>query len=309
MSEKITAQVGDKQIIIETGKLAKQADGAVTVQLGDTIVIVAAVAATKAKEGQEFFPADRGLPRKSGGGGQIPRRLLQTRRPSDGKGNPHLRGLPTAPSGPSFPKGWYNEVQVQSILLSADGENDPDILSIIGASTALMVSDIPWAGPLGAVRVGRVNGKFVANPTHSEMKESDLDLVYVGNETDIVMYEGSAKEISEADFNAALKFGHEAIQPIIAAQKELVASGRPEETRNHAQRRARRNFAGGQNARRRPLCARAAHAGQTRPRSRRQGASRMKSARNSSRNSARKKSPNSSSRTRFITFKRKPSAG
>ena len=105
-----------------------------------------------------------------------------------------------------------------------------------------MVSDIPWAGPLGAVRVGRVNGQFVANPTHAEMKESDLDLVYVGNETDIVMYEGSAKEISEADFNAALKFGQECCQPLIAAQKELVAEGRQKETRNHAERLFRTRF-------------------------------------------------------------------
>jgi polyribonucleotide nucleotidyltransferase len=107
--------------------------------------------------------------------------------------------------------------------LSADGENDPDILSIIGASAALMVSDIPWAGPLGAVRVGRLGGKFVANPTHAEMTDSDLDLVYVGNDKDIVMYEGAAKEITEADFNAALQYAQESIQPIIAAQKELVA--------------------------------------------------------------------------------------
>jgi polyribonucleotide nucleotidyltransferase len=122
-----------------------------------------------------------------------------------------------------FPKGWYHEVQVQTVLLSADGENDPDILSIIGASAALMVSDIPWAGPLGAARIGRVGGKFIANPTHAEQADSDLDLVYVGNEKDIVMYEGAAKEISEADFNAALKFAQEAIQPQIVAQKELAA--------------------------------------------------------------------------------------
>ena len=102
------------------------------------------------------------------------------------------------------------------------------MLALVGASTALMLSDIPWAGPLGAVRVGRVGGQFVANPTHTQMLESDLDLVYVGNEADMVMYEGSAKEISEADFNAALKFGQEAIQPAIAAQKELAARvGKP----------------------------------------------------------------------------------
>ena len=221
MSEKITARVGEKEVIIETGKLAKQADGSVTVQLGDTIVIVAAVAAAKAKEGQEFFPLTVDYREKAAAAGKFPGGYFKR------EGRPTEKEILTSrltdrPIRPLFPKGWYNEVQVQSIVLSADGENDPDILSIIGASAALMVSDIPWAGPLGAVRVGRVGGKFIANPTHSELKESDLDLVYVGNEFDIVMYEGSAKEIGEADFNAALKFGHDAIQSIIAAQKEMV---------------------------------------------------------------------------------------
>ena len=222
MPEKITAQLGDKQIIIETGKLAKQADGAVTVQLGETIVVVAAVAAIKAKEGQDFFPLTVDYREKASAAGKFPGGYFKR------EGRPTEKEILTCrltdrPIRPLFPKGWYNEVQVQSIVLSADGENDSDILSIIGASAALMVSDIPWAGPLGAVRVGRINGKFVANPTHAEMTESDLDLVYVGNETDIVMYEGSAKEITEADFNAALKFGQESCLPLIAAQKELVA--------------------------------------------------------------------------------------
>ena len=118
-----------------------------------------------------------------------------------------LVALTDRPIRPLFPKGWFNEVQVQTLLLSADGENDPDIMSILGASVALTVSDIPWAGPLGAVRVGRINGEFVANPTHSEREESDLDLIYVGNKTDVVMYEGSAQEITEEDFIAALRFG------------------------------------------------------------------------------------------------------
>jgi polyribonucleotide nucleotidyltransferase len=222
MSEKITAQVGDKQIVIETGKIAKQADGAVTVQLGETIVIVAAVAAIKAKEGQEFFPLTVDYREKAAAAGRFPGGYFKR------EGRPTEKEILTCrltdrPIRPLFPKGWYNEVQVQTVVLSADGENDPDILSIIGASAALMVSDIPWAGPLGAVRVGRVGGKLIANPTHTEMAGSDLDLVYVGNATDIVMYEGSAKEISEADFNAALKFGQEAILPVIAAQKEMVA--------------------------------------------------------------------------------------
>jgi len=222
MPEKISAQTGDKQVIIETGKLAKQADGSVTVQLGETIVVVAAVAATKAKAGQDFFPLTVDYREKAAAAGKFPGGYFKR------EGRPTEKEILTSrltdrPIRPLFPKGWYNEVQVQSIVLSADGENDPDILSIIGASAALMVSDIPWAGPLGAVRVGRVNGKFVANPTHAEMAESDLDLVYVGNEHDIVMYEGSAKEITEADFNAALKFGQECCQPLIAAQKELAA--------------------------------------------------------------------------------------
>src|SRR6184192_2012888 len=222
MSEKITVQVGDKQIHIETGKLAKQADGAVTVQLGETIVIVAAVAATKAKAGQDFFPLTVDYREKAAAAGKFPGGYFKR------EGRPTEKEILTSrltdrPIRPLFPKGWYNEVQVQTVVLSADGENDPDILSIIGASAALMVSDIPWDGPLGAVRVGRVNGQFIANPTHTQMCESDLDLVYVGNTNDIVMYEGAAKEITEADFNAALKFGHEAIQPMIAAQKELAS--------------------------------------------------------------------------------------
>ncbi len=222
MSEKITAQVGDKQIIIETGKLAKQADGAVTIQLGETIVIVAAVAATKAKEGQDFFPLTVDYREKAAAAGKFPGGYFKR------EGRPTEKEILTCrltdrPIRPLFPKGWYNEVQVQTVVLSADGENDPDLLSIIGASASLMVSDIPWAGPLGAVRVGRINGKFIAYPTHAEQAESDLDLVYVGNEKDIVMYEGAAREISEADFNAALKFGQECCQPLIAAQKELAA--------------------------------------------------------------------------------------
>ncbi len=222
MPEKITAPIGDKQIIIETGKLAKQADGAVTVQVGETIVLVAAVAATKAKDGQDFFPLTVDYREKAAAAGKFPGGYFKR------EGRPTEKEILTCrltdrPIRPLFPKGWYNEVQVQTVLLSADGENDPDILSIIGASAALMVSDIPWAGPLGAARIGRVSGKFIANPTHAEQADSDLDLVYVGNEKDIVMYEGAAKEISEADFNAALKFAQEAIQPQIVAQKELAA--------------------------------------------------------------------------------------
>jgi polyribonucleotide nucleotidyltransferase len=224
MAERVTAQVGSKQIIIETGKLAKQADGAVTVQLGETIVMVASVAAIKAKEGQEFFPLTVDYREKAAAAGRFPGGYFKR------EGRPTEKEILTSrltdrPIRPLFPKGWFNEVQVQSILLSADGENDSDVLSIIGASASLAVSDIPWDGPLGALRIGRVQGKFVANPTHSEQVESDLDLIYVGNTADVVMFEGSAREISEADFIAALQFGHECCQPLILAQKELAARG------------------------------------------------------------------------------------
>ena len=227
MSEKITVQVGSNSIHLESGKLANQADGSVTVQLGETIVIVAAVAAINPRPGQEFFPLTVDYREKAAAAGKFPGGYFKR------EGRPTEKEILTCrltdrPIRPLFPKGWFNEVQVQTIVLSADGENDPDVLSIVGASAALMVSDIPWDGPLGAVRVGRVSGQFIANPTHAQMEQSDLDLVYVGSEKDMVMYEGSAKEIPEAEFLAALKFGHECCQPLIVAQKEMAAKvGKP----------------------------------------------------------------------------------
>ncbi|MCX7872632.1 MAG: polyribonucleotide nucleotidyltransferase, partial [Verrucomicrobiae bacterium] len=227
MTTKVTAQTGNSNIIIETGKLARQADGAVTVQLGETIVLIAAVAATEAKEEQDFFPLTVDYREKAAAAGKFPGGYFKR------EGRPSEKEILTSrlidrPIRPLFPKGWFNEVQVQCIVLSADGENDPDVLSIIGASASLMISDIPWEGPIGAVRIGRVDGKFIINPTHSELKKSDLDLVYVGNETKLLMFEGSSKEISEEDFKTALRIAHEACQPIIAAQKQLAAqAGKP----------------------------------------------------------------------------------
>ena len=239
MSEKTTIKVGGKEIILETGKMARQADGAVTVQMGDTIILVAAVAATDSRDGQDWFPLTVDYREKASAAGKFPGGYFKR------EGRPSEKEILTCrltdrPIRPLFPKGWFNEVQVQTILLSADGENDPDIMSILGASAALTVSDITWAGPLGAVRVGRVNGEFVANPTHTEREESDLDLIYVGNATDVVMFEGSADEITEADFMAALRFGQESCQPMIEAQtawresigkpkREIVTMSVPEE--------------------------------------------------------------------------------
>ena len=220
--DQVTAKVGDKEITIGSGNITKQADGTVTVQMGETIVMTAVVAATKSREGQDWFPLQVDYRERAHAAGQIPGNYFRREgRPSD-KEILTCR-LTDRPIRPLFKKGWFNECQVYGLLLSADGENEPDVLSILGASAALMVSDIPWAGPLGAVRVARVDGQFVANPTHDEMAESDLDLLYVGNETDVVMYEGAADQITEEDFIAALKFGQECCQPQIAAQKELAA--------------------------------------------------------------------------------------
>ena len=221
MPETVSIDVGASPIQISTGEIAKQADGAVTVQLGETIILVAAVAAANARPGQDFFPLTVDYREKAAAAGRFPGGFFKR------EGRPTEKEILTCrltdrPIRPLFPKRWLNEVQVQTILLSADGENDPDIISILGASAALSVSDIPWAGPLGAVRVGRIDGKFVANPTHVQRESSDLDLIYVGNENDMVMYEGAANEISEADFLAALKFGQESCEPMIAAQKELI---------------------------------------------------------------------------------------
>jgi polyribonucleotide nucleotidyltransferase len=218
----VSAQFGAQNIIIETGKLAKLADGAVTVRYGDTLIIVTAVSATKIKEGQDFFPLTVEYRERAAAVGKIPGGYFKR------EGRPSEKEILTCrmtdrPLRPLFPKGYLYDTQIITTLLSADGENDPDILSINGASAALLVSDIPFAGPVGAVRVGRVDGKFVTQPTHQQMLLSDLDLVYVGSEHDIVMIEGSAQELPEEDFKAALEYAQQEVQIVIKLQKELAA--------------------------------------------------------------------------------------
>ena len=226
MIHQATAHVGETPIVIETGKLAKLADGAVTVRQGDTIIMVSAVSATSVKEGQDWFPLSVDYREKAAAVGRFPGGYFKR------EGRPSEKEILTCrmtdrPLRPLFPKGYLYDTQIIAVLLSADGENDPDMLCINGASAALSVSDIPFAGPVAAVRVGRVGGKFIANPTNSQRLHSDLDLVYVGNEHEVVMIEGAAHEIAEDDFIAALKFGQESIQPLIAAQKELAAKVAP----------------------------------------------------------------------------------
>jgi polyribonucleotide nucleotidyltransferase len=222
MIHSVTAQVGNTSITIETGKLAKLADGAVTVRCNETIILVTAVSATTIKDGQDFFPLTVDYREKAAAVGKFPGGYFKR------EGRPSEKEILTCrmtdrPLRPLFPKGYLYDTQIISTLLSADGENDPDILSINGASASLMVSDIPFAGPVGAVRVGRVNGEFIVNPTHSEMAESDFDLVYAGLEGKVIMIEGSATELPEEEFVKALNFAASQAQILIDAQKELAA--------------------------------------------------------------------------------------
>jgi polyribonucleotide nucleotidyltransferase len=227
MQHKVTAQIGANSINIETGKIAKLADGSVVVSCGETVVMASAVSATVIKEGQDFFPLTVDYREKAAAAGKFPGGYFKR------EGRPTEKETLTSrmtdrPLRPLFPQGYFYDTQVISILLSADGENDPDILSINGASAALCVSDIPFKGPIGAVRVGRVNGQFVANPSHTDRVHSDLDLVYVGTENDVIMIEGAANQLPEAEFLKALEFAHGHAREMIRAQKELAAQvGKP----------------------------------------------------------------------------------
>src|SRR6476469_2183954 len=227
MEKRVSKIIGTCDLTIETGKLAKLADGSVTVRSCETIILVAAVSATSVKEGQDFFPLTVDYREKAAAAGKFPGGYFKR------EGRPTEKETLTSrmtdrPLRPLFPQGYFYDTQVISILLSADGENDPDILSINGASAALCVSDIPFKGPIGAVRVGRVNGQFVANPSHTDRVHSDLDLVYVGTENDVIMIEGAANQLPEAEFLKALEFAHGHARERIRAQKELAAQvGKP----------------------------------------------------------------------------------
>jgi len=216
-----TSQVGSNPMTIETGKLAKLADGAVTVRCGDTIILVTAVSATKVKPGQTWFPLSVEYKEKASAAGVFPGGYFKR------EGRPTEKEILTCrmtdrPLRPLFPKGYFYDTQIIAILLSADGENDADILSMNGASAALCLSDIPFAGPIGAVRVGRVDGKFLINPTFAQRSESDLDLIYVGNKTDVIMIEGQADELPEEEFIQALHFAQLAVAQLVVMQEELV---------------------------------------------------------------------------------------
>lgn len=211
---------GDKEITIATGKLAKLANGSCTVRQGDTIVF-SAVCSGKAKENADFLPLQVDYREKYSASGIFPGGYIKREnKPSDRE--ILICRMADRPLRPLFPEGFFDEVQVQSTLLSADFLNEPDVLTILSASIALTVSDLPFQGPIGALRVGLVDGKFIANPTIEEMKKSSLELIYAGLADKIIMIEGDAKELDEETFRKAFEFANEQVKIQIDAQLELA---------------------------------------------------------------------------------------
>ena len=213
-------EIGGKTFSIETGRYARQANGAVMVRYGDTMVLVTAVASEEVKEDQDFFPLQVEYREKTSAAGKIPGGYIKR------EGRPTEKEILSArlcdrPIRPLFPHNFMNETQVIAMVLSYDGENDADVLAACGASAALTISDIPFDGPMGEVRVGRVDGQFVINPTHQQLEVSDIELVVAGTGDSIMMVEGEAKEVSEAEMLEALKFAQTEIRKIVELQLEL----------------------------------------------------------------------------------------
>jgi len=230
MKQKHTVEVPGLGMKFSTGTYAQLAGGAVNVNVGETNVFVTACAAQTMRPGQDFFPLTCDYRDKYAAAGRFPGGYFKR------EGRPTEREILISrlcdrPCRPLFPEGFLNEVQIIGQLMSADLVNDSDIAMVNGASAALAISDIPWNGPIGCVRVALINDQFVANPTIEQMYSSSLDLIYVGNEKDMLMIEGSADQISEEKFVEALAFGHQAIQPVIAAIRELMTlAGKPKAT-------------------------------------------------------------------------------
>ena len=213
-------EIGGKKLSIETGRYAKQANGSVMVRYGDTMVLVTAVASKEAQEDKGFFPLQVEYREKTSAAGKFPGGFIKR------EGRPAEKEILSSrlidrPIRPLFPKDFKNETQIIASVLSFDGENDSDILGAIGASAALTISDIPFDGPIAQIRIGRVDGEFVVNPTTDQLKEADLELVVAGTADSIAMVEGEADEIKEEDLLASLKFAQSELKKLVDLQNEL----------------------------------------------------------------------------------------
>src|SRR6201987_1516222 len=218
---------GGKTMSFETGKLAKQAHGAVVVRLGDNVVLATATANPEPREGIDFFPLTVDYREYTYAGGRFPGGFIKREGRMSEKEVLTSRQI-DRPIRPMFAEGFKNETQVIALVLSADSENDPDVCGINAASAALHVSDIPFLGPVGAVRVGLINGQFIVNPNYNEMRESLLNIMVVGTSEGIVMIESGAKEVKEETVVDAIEFGHTEIKKICAAINELrQKAGKP----------------------------------------------------------------------------------
>lgn len=220
--QSVEINLDGKKMIIETGKLAKQADGAVTVRLGDTVVLATVVAAKSLREGIDFFPLTVDYKERTAAAGRFPGGYIKR------EGRPKEKEILASrlvdrPLRPLFPNDFFHEVQVIIQVLSADQENDPDNLAITAASAALAISGIPFSGPLGGVRVGRINGEYLVNMTYDELPDADLEVVVAGTEKAIIMIEGSSHEVSEEVMLEALDFAHDRIKTIAQGIAELKA--------------------------------------------------------------------------------------
>ena len=222
MVVKKEVEIGGRLFSIETGKYAKQANGSVMVRYGDTMVLVTAVAASEAKEGLDYFPLQVEYREKTSAAGKFPGGYIKR------EGRPTEKEILSSrlcdrPIRPLFPASFTNETQVVAMVMSYDGENDPDVLAACGASAALAISDIPFDGPMGEVRIGRIAGELIVNPTHEQIKLGDIELVVAGTADSIMMVEGESKEVSEQELLDALKFAQQEIKKIIDVQNQLRA--------------------------------------------------------------------------------------
>ena len=213
-------ELGGRIFSIETGRYAKQANGSVMVRYGDTMVLVTAVAANEAKEGLDYFPLQVEYREKTSAAGKFPGGYIKR------EGRPTEKEILSSrlcdrPIRPMFPESFKNETQVIAMVMSYDGENDPDVLAACGASAALAISDIPFDGPIAEIRIGRIAGELVVNPTHEQLKLSDIELVVAGTSDSIMMVEGESKEVSEQELLDALKFAQQEIKKIVDLQNQL----------------------------------------------------------------------------------------
>ena len=219
-----TFQYGQHTVTLETGEIARQASGAVVVSVEDTVILATVVAKKDAKPGQDFFPLTVDYMEKTYAAGKIPGGFFKREgRPSEKE--TLTSRLIDRPIRPLFPEGYLNEVQVIIHVLSVNPEIDPDIPAMIGASAALCIAGIPFNGPIGAARVGYANGQYILNPTTTQLKTSQMDLVVAGTETAVLMVESEAQQLSEEIMLGAVVFGHDQMRAVIDAIHDLVAEG------------------------------------------------------------------------------------